>query len=90
MAWGTFVGWDRTVTAAPPMGCPLYVVADGTLLADFSGNWRDGHVAIAPLPPGEHVRIHSQLFHLTRYTFVADDGDVVAVRPYGGAMGCNS
>lgn len=88
VAWLTVVGYDVTVVDGSlhtEQSCRIEVVAEGVPLSDYSGDWHTG-IETRWLPPGDRVRIHRQLFHRTTYTFLADDGSKVSVRPAAGIV----
>jgi hypothetical protein len=86
LAWATFVGWDTTAhaTTTDPSWCREHIDADGTNLAPLTARGPaagvDGDLFF---PLGDEVRIHHQLFHHNRYTFVAADGTKVPATDHG-------
>jgi hypothetical protein len=81
LAWATFVGWDTTATATatPPLPwCRNSLRADGVVLTVPAVRNPNGGWFYSGFPAGDTVRIHHQLFHGSRYTFVAADGTLIA------------
>ncbi len=91
IAWLTLVGYDTTVRAhleggpmpAQHAACTWAVVVDGRM---YRNPGRDGTYD-GGLPPGDRVEVHWQLFQPIRMTFLAADGQRIALHPGGYVCG---